>query len=140
MAAAELAIRVIPHLQTYVKAVSVMADSFIEPSNESYKTMKKFLDDKMLTAKLNFFVSMAKDLERFLKEYQCDKPMVPFLFESLESLLSDVMERFIKRNVLDENVGVQHRLRLNWDDENNVMPVRSIHVGYDPLLLKCFAT
>ena len=66
----------------------------------------------MLTTKLHFFVSMAKDLERFLKECQCDKPMVPLHFESLESLLSHVMERFIKQNFLDENVGVLRRLRL----------------------------
>ena len=140
VAAQQRAIRVIPHLPTYVKAVSVKADSFIVPSNKSYKTMKKCSDDKMKTAKLHFFVSMAKDLERVLKEYQCDKPMVPFLFESLESLLSDVMERFIKSNVLDEKVGVQRRLRLDLDDENNVMPVRSIHVGYDSTFVKivCF--
>ena len=81
---------------------------------------------------------MAKDLERFLKEYQCDKPMMPFLFESLGSLLSDVMERFIKRNVLDKNVDVQRRLSFDLDDENNMMPVRSIHVGYDLTFVKIF--
>ena len=80
---------------------------------------------------------MAKDLERVLKEYQFDKPMMPFLFESFESLLSDVMERFIKSNVLDENVGVQRRLRLDLDDKN-VMPVRSAHVGYDSTFVKIF--
>ena len=45
--------------------------------------MRKALKDKLLPAKLAFLKSLAEDVEPFLRDYQCDLPMAPFLFEAL---------------------------------------------------------
>ena len=65
--------------------------------------MREMLLEPFLKAKLCFFVSIAKDLESFLTEYQTDKPMIPFLYESLKNLLNRLLQRFVKPEILVAN-------------------------------------
>ena len=69
-----------------------------EPTNKSFKELEGILCDNLFTARLNFFLLVAREVEPFLKLYQTDKPMVPFLCADLRNL----METFIKVEVLKE--------------------------------------
>jgi len=44
----------------------------------------------MLEVKLHFILSVAKHLQPFLKKYQVDKPMMPFLVLYLLKLMKDL--------------------------------------------------
>lgn len=57
----------------------------------------------MLPAKLAFFNSVASEFEIFLREYQTDVPLIPFLFEYLPNLMLRVMKRFIQKDNLKRN-------------------------------------
>ena len=58
------------------------------------------LTGPFIKVKLSFFVSIAKDLQSFLTEYQTDKPTMAFIYESLESLLNCLLQRFVKPQIL----------------------------------------
>ena len=88
------------------------------------------MEDPLLEARLAFFVAIAKPIEEILTVYQTNKPMIPFLFAALEGLYGEILERFVKRSVLDKSVSCQRRLRLDRDSDDNVMAVRSVHIGY----------
>lgn len=48
-------------------------------SSASLKPISKFFEDKLITAKLAFFISLADDLEPFLREFQSDYPMIFYM-------------------------------------------------------------
>ena len=78
--------------------------------------------DPLTSAKLQFFFSVAKVLQTFLKKYQTDKLMVPFITEDL---------LFIQRQSLANLSGnplfrVQHQLRNYSQDWFDVMKIGSI--------------
>lgn len=43
-----------------------------EPTNKSFKELEGILCDKLFTARLNFFILVAREVEPFLKLYQTD--------------------------------------------------------------------
>ena len=49
-----------------------------------------------------YFLLVAKQFYTFLKHYQTDLPMVPFLAKDLESLIGGLMRRCIRSSVLEE--------------------------------------
>ncbi|KAJ8874264.1 hypothetical protein PR048_025107 [Dryococelus australis] len=46
---------------------------------------------------------MAAEVEPFLKEFQSEDPLVPFLYSTLHSLLKSIIERFVKGDVIEKN-------------------------------------
>ena len=68
-----------------------------QPSSKSYMAVKDGVDDELITAKLSFFSFVASLVESFLKKYQCDKPMIPFMYTDLNSLIQSLVELVVKR-------------------------------------------
>ena len=54
----------------------------------------------LLHAKLEFFAFTAAELEPFPREFQSNQPIVPFLYDRLQSILSSLMGWFIKTRVV----------------------------------------
>ena len=50
---------------------------------KSYETLKVAFDDHLIIPKLQFFNYVANIVDPFLRKYQTDQPMVPFLFNLL---------------------------------------------------------
>nr|CAD7202284.1 unnamed protein product [Timema douglasi] len=69
-------------------------------SSASFKVISCSLKDKLLRPRLAFFLSLAEDLEPFLKEFQSDSPMSPFLRGNLLNILKTCMERVVKDDIL----------------------------------------
>ena len=57
-------------------------------------------------AKIIFFVSVSPVAEEILKQYQTDSPMLPFLGKDLQTLVRNLMERFIKPAVMESATSV----------------------------------
>jgi len=73
----------------------------IEPTCESYKIIVKYIKDPLLCVKLSFFKSLTSDVEPFLREFQLDTPLVPFLHSALSLMLENVLlERFMEPEVI----------------------------------------
>ena len=83
-------------------------------------------NDPLLSAQLTFFKSLANGIEPFLKDFQSDDPLAPFLHNALTGLIRDQLERIVKYDVLqncssviDVDVGDKNNLlslqRSNWE-------------------------
>ena len=94
----ERAIDFLPKLDKFVEGVKGTRD---EPTSASYLTTKEYLNDKLLPAKLAFFSKISSELEAFLVSYQSDDPMMPFMYEDLGLLVSTLLGRVVKKEVLE---------------------------------------
>jgi hypothetical protein len=121
---AQRAIDMIPHLKKFKDGVE---NDKINITCMSFKTVCTFVEDPLLEAKLTFFISLIALVEPFLKEYQTDVPLVPFLHGSLESIAINVMGRFVKESVLKENTAI-HKVDLK--KKQNLLSASEIDLGY----------
>ena len=108
---AERAIEIWPNICKYVEIVSKKAKSR-QPTSSSYATVVKATNDPLTETKLNVFVSMANELNDYLKVFQTDKPMVPLLYEHLKSILSSLLEKVVVWKLFDENSSVRAMMNI----------------------------
>lgn len=71
-----------------------------EPTIEAFKVVASALDDNLLLAKLAFFHSFSSEPQPFLKEFQSDEPLPPFLYSSLTFSMQNCMSQIVKDEVM----------------------------------------
>ena len=59
-----------------------------QPKCDSYNIAKDAVDDPLTVAKLEFFIYVAGLLEPYLKCYQSNQPMGPFIYCNLKKLVT----------------------------------------------------
>ena len=62
------------------------------PGSKSNANLVSAVDDPLITAKLTFFSFIPKIFEPFLKKYQNDKPMLPFMYGDLNDLVKSLLK------------------------------------------------
>ena len=60
---------------------------------------------------------MSDTVEPFLKKYQSDKPMIPFIYEDLKDLVSRLLELFVKPAILEKNKTGKKMMKLDLYDK-----------------------
>ena len=81
---------------------------------------------------LNYhFFSFALSLvEPFLRKYQCDKPMIPFMYTDLKSLIQSLLKLVVKQNVLSQcKTGIQIK-QLDLCNKENLLNLKGINLGF----------
>lgn len=121
----ERAINILPSLKKYVDCVQ---GTNRKPSSYIYNIMVNCLNDNLLHAQLAFFQTLASDIEPFLKMYQSDSPLVPFLYTDLSNILKLVMERFVKAEVLDKCNN--NLTKIDIFNKENLIGAKKINLGY----------
>lgn len=96
------------------------------PCCHSYQVVCKSSTEKMLRARLAFFETMAAQVEPFLIKFQSDAPLAPFLYTSLQSMIRQLMAKFVKPNVLEK----QTIFKIDLSDNNNLLPPEKVDLGY----------
>lgn len=125
---ARTAITMMPHLQKWVKIV--LEEGKKNPLNDNHKNFKivaDFVRDPLAEAKLAFFISLATLVEPFLREFQSDDPLGPFLYQEITYLMTIVMKRFVKPEVLEKNSSAI-KVELT---HNNLIPASKIDLGFE---------
>ena len=56
------------------------------PANKPYEFVANSYTDLLTPAKLKFFTFVASIVRSYLKVFQTDAPMVPFMYEELEKI------------------------------------------------------
>ena len=74
-----------------------------QPGSKGSENTKKGVEDPLTMAKLHFFSFNAGLLQPFLKVFQGDGPMIPFLYNNIRSICISLLELIFKAKVL-ENV------------------------------------
>ena len=75
-----------------------------------------------MCAKLAFFKSMALEVEPFLREFQSDELLVPFLHTELCSVMSSIMEIFMSASALSKLSNVKLK---DINNEKNHLPFKN---------------
>ena len=104
-----------PNIKKYVS--SFRATPKKDPQTASYATIKEASEGPL--TKLEFFISVAKQLQPFLFKFQTDAPMAPFLGQSLKDLLLTLMGRFIKKDVLEQSDSYPKLAAIDPCDKKN---------------------
>lgn len=115
----------LPSLKLFLEGIKKNKE---EPTSYSYKIFVSHMEDKLLLPKLTFFKMVAGKVEPFLREFQSDKPLAPFLHSSLITILSSICELFIKPEVLKESSNLA---RLDVLKTENLLPVKELEIGYE---------
>lgn len=125
---AERAIEMLPHLKKFIEDVEKNKDKL---NSSCFSTVKEHVQDPMIGPKLAFFKTIAGEVEPFLREFQSDWPLAPFLSSALSLTVVSVMDRFVKESAI--------KISVDLTKEDNLIPVRSIEVGFetDKELAKC---
>ena len=101
-----------------------------QPSSHSYNHYKECVTDPLIVAKLHFFSYIAGLLEPFLKLYQTDYPMVPFLFLDIKAILGNLLTIVVKPNILQKCNTAIKMAEMDLCEEKNVMKPKDIHMGF----------
>jgi len=80
----------------------------------------------ILEARIHFFISVSSDLSEFLKRFQSDHPLAPFLFDALNEVLKNLLERFYETKNL---VTSKELLHADLDDSSRWKRVEDIDIG-----------
>ncbi|XP_041775449.1 uncharacterized protein LOC121595491 [Anopheles merus] len=137
---AERASKMIPYLKVYVAAVKNQRDKKLKEGHHSFKrsfaavaqsrpfaVIEKTISDEMLSPKLAFFISSAGCVEPFLREFQCDAPMAPFLFDELTSITHSIMSKVLKSECLNVKAKAITNIELK---DNNTLPTSQVDIGF----------
>lgn len=85
----------------------------------------------LTVSRISFFKSIAERLEPFLKKFQTDFSFVPFLHESLNSLLRSTVLRFVKKSILENATTSAKLCQIDVSvGSDALMPFSNIDVGF----------
>ena len=73
--------------------------------------------------------NLAKIMHDYLKIFQTDRPMVPFIADELEKQMRKIMDIVLKRSVLSETPTPYTLIKLDLDSEKNLLPADNINIG-----------
>lgn len=117
-----------PDLTKYVEAVD--GGKCPNPDTKSFKSVKQAIKDPLMPAKLAFISSLANEVTPFLKRYQTDKPMIPFLAPDLHSVLRSLKARFVKSDELTAASSIVKLVNIDVAEKNNHCSPQNIRVGF----------
>ena len=72
------------------------------PKSKSFLNVQEAVKDSLKLLKLYYFSFTASLMEPYLRAYQTDKPMIPFMCNDLENLSKNLLKLFIKPEVIDK--------------------------------------
>lgn len=119
---------ILSDLEVYVNHVKTK--KLPDPKTESFDTVRRALEDKMLPAKLAFFTSVSKQVEPFLTQYQTDRPMLPFIHHDLTKLAFILLKRFMKPSELENLKSLKTLLTLNVSDTSKHCTGHKVDIGF----------
>lgn len=127
--AAERAILLMPQIVEYCTAAR--SKKVTCPTNQSFTVIQKAIQDPLITAQLQFFLMIAREVEPFLRRYQTDKPMLPFIGKDLGLLVKVLMEKIVKPEVLAEKAtSLSSMVKIDITDKTNWLELNNIEVGF----------
>ena len=96
-------------------------------ADTSYDHLWKAEKDCLVPVKLLFFKEVAKKINGFMLVFQSDKPMAPFLMETLEDVIKTLVRKYIFKDFHDKSCS--EMAKLDFNDVNNQKPTHLVDLG-----------
>ena len=77
-----------------------------------------------------FFEMVFSKVNAFLRGFQSNKPMTPFIGDSLGDLVRDFLRRIILKSVLKKKSNLYNLIQINLSDKNIRKNSESIDIGF----------
>ena len=119
-------ILLLPKLKLYVDEV---VSTKSEPKIKSFQCVKSNVSDTTLILKLTFFHSIASSLNEFLTVYQTDAPMLPFMFTDLTGLITYLMKKVAKEELI-LGKSIKSIVEVDLHEPRNLKASKDIDLGY----------
>ena len=100
-----------------------------QPQSKSYKNVRDALANPFILAKLHFFSYVSAIVEP-LRTYQTEKPMIPFMFKDLKEIVLQLIQLFIKPEVLEANKSRNKLIKIDLYKKDNQIKAKEINVGF----------
>ena len=127
---AERAVVIWPNIQRCVNTVLSTTPRSNIPKRQSFQNLREHVLNPLTSAKLQFFISVAKVLQPFLKKYQTDKPMVPFITEDLLFILKAILDKFIREPVIEGATTAVKLINIDIMKIGNILPPKKVDIGF----------
>ena len=82
-----------------------------------------------MKTKLKFLEFVSNKLNKFLRGYQTDQPMIPFLCNSLKEVLISLLQIFILNDTIKKADTTLKLIKIDTSDVNLHKPYDSIQIG-----------
>ena len=126
---AERAVEMWPSLTTCITEILKKPKSQV-PTSSSFSTVKSAVLNKLTTAELEFFMSIADAMRPYLQTFQSDGPLLPFITSELETLLWTLMGKFMKRAVLEGANSAYKIAKQNMLDSATHVAPSEVDIGF----------
>ena len=118
-----------PNITAYVTETLKKPMSQI-PTASSFATVRSAVQNHLLIAKLQFFVSTASIMKPYLQVFQSDAPLLPFVTSELHALLQTLMGKFVKRQELEAADSPSKIAKLNVSHAVSHVAPADIDIGF----------
>ena len=123
---AERAILIWENIKKHVNTIELGPKKKI-PKCSSYKTVSVAVNEPLTCARLQVFINTAQIVQPFLRLFQANKPMAPFLAE-VYKMMKDLMEKFIKKELLSSSISSM--MEVDVSDKKNHVKNKNINIGF----------
>lgn len=118
------AILLLPKVREYIRQAKLSNQKEVT-EKESCKNLDEMMKDKLLLAKLHFFLSVAELLQPFLVGYQAADPKAVFLYDDLFLVLRQIMEHYIEASEMEKCTTLAACLKLARQPVGLKLPSRT---------------
>ena len=129
VAVAERAILIWPDIQVFIAQICAGPKSKI-PKSHSFTSLQGVTQDLLVPAKLQFFCTIAKVLHPFLEVFQRERPMLPFMAEYLYDILCTILDKFIKKSVMEKVTSMAKLAKVDVMEKENLLHAKEVDIGF----------
>ena len=126
---ASRALDIWPNIVKYVNETLKKQTSQI-PSSSYFSTVRSAVQDSLMVAKLQFFVSTSSILMPYLQKFQANAPLIPFMANEVSIVLEALMQKFVKKDNLKSADSPAKIAKLNVMETSIHLDPSDIDVGF----------
>ena len=105
------------------------SDIKASPKVASFDNLQSMLKDPFLKAEISFFISVALIFEPFLKRFQSEQPLLPYLCEELMELMTRLGQRYLKDDIFSASLASPTKLNKTMLDATEESCKEVVGVG-----------
>ena len=129
VAVAKRAILIWPDIQVLIAQICAGPKSKI-PKSHSFTSLQGVTQGLLVPAKLQFFCTIAKVLLPFQEVFQRERPMLPFMAEYLYDILCNILDKFIKKSVMEKVTSMAKLAKVDVMEKENLLHAKEVDIGF----------
>ena len=118
---AKVAIQILSNIKNFVESVKLT-------KSKTYKKVVELLKNPMIQAELGFFQGISHEVEIYLTKFQTTKPMVPFIYGELYDLITKLMDRFVKPEIMNTVKTAADIFKIDLNKQSNLLLPKDIKI------------